>query len=308
MSPRESKVDSARRLSLQHAFDVSDPLPRVKEPHLAGRWYPADAAALTASVRELMATNRAARRAAALVVPHGSFEHSGAVAGAAYGIVEPPRRAVVIAPSHFASFRGACVLPVTGYRTPLGVMPIDGAATERLARAPGVRANPAVFMREHAVEAQLPFLQTRAPTATLVAVLVGTLEPGEAAALAAAIRLLLDDAGTLLVASSDLVHYGRRHGFLPVPPTDAATVRAAVRAFDDDALARIVSGDADAFARWADESGAAICGRHAIEVVLRALPAGVRGECVARASSLDVTTAHDAVIGYGAVVFAEEQP
>jgi AmmeMemoRadiSam system protein B len=291
-------------LSLQHGSDVSDPLPRVKEPHLAGRWYPADPAALAARVRELVRADGATRRALALVVPHGPFEHSGAVAGAAYGVVEPPHRAIVLAPTHFASFRGACVLPVAGYRTPLGVMPVDGDAAATLARAPGVRANPAVFMREHAVEAQLPFLQTCAPGATLVPVLLGTLEPGEAAALAAAIRPLLD-AGTLLVASSDLVHYGRRHGFLPVPPTDAEAVRAAVGALEDDALAHIATGDADAFARWADGTGAPVCGRQAIEVLLRALPAGTRGECVARASSLDFTAAHDTAVGYGAVVFPE---
>jgi hypothetical protein len=283
---------------------VSDPLPRVKEPHLAGRWYPADATALATRVRELMRAAGATRRALAVVVPHGSFDHSGAVAGAAYGTAEPPRRAVVVAPSHFASFRGACVLPVTGYRTPLGVVAVDGEATAALARAPGVRANPAVFMREHAVEAQLPFLQVRAPEATLVPLLVGTLEPGEAAALAAAIRPLLD-ADTLLVASSDLVHYGRRHGFLPVPPTDAGAVRAAVGALDDAAVGHIEAGDADAFARWADEAGAPICGRGVIEVALRALPVGTRGECVARASSLDASEAYDAAIGFAAVVFPE---
>lgn len=302
MSPSESKVDSARRLSLQHGFDVSDPLLRVKEPHLAGRWYPADAAALAAAVRELTTTTAATRRATALLAPHGSFAQSGAVAGAAYGRVQPPHRVVVLGPSHLATFRGACVLPVTGYRTPLGVMPVDGAATEALAQTPGVRANPAVFMREHAVEAQLPFVQALAPAATLVPVLVGTLEPGDAAALAASIRPLLG-VGTLLVVSSDLVHYGRRHGFVPVPPTDAEAVRGTVRAFDDDALASIASGDADAFSRWVGDTGAAICGRHAIEVMLRALPAGARGECVARASSLDGSTTHDSAIGYGAVIF-----
>jgi AmmeMemoRadiSam system protein B len=277
-------------------------MPRVKEPHLAGRWYPADAAALAARVAALTRTTGTARRAAAVVVPHGAFDHSGAVAGVAWGTVEPPRRVVVIGPSHFASFRGACVLPVTGYRTPLGVVPIDGEAGAALAATPGVRANPAVFMREHAIEAQLPFLQVRAPGATLVPLLLGTLEAGEAAALAAAIRPLLD-AGTLLVASSDLVHYGRRHGFVPVPPGDAAAVRTTLRALEDDAIASIVSGDADAFVRWAGETGAALCGRWVLEVMLRALTPGTRGECVGRASSLDVTDGHDTAIGYTSIVF-----
>jgi predicted class III extradiol MEMO1 family dioxygenase len=258
-------------------------MPRVKEPHLAGRWYPADAAALAARVAALTRTTGTARRAAAVVVPHGAFDHSGAVAGVAWGTVEPPRRVVVIGPSHFASFRGACVLPVTGYRTPLGVVPIDGEAGAALAATPGVRANPAVFMREHAIEAQLPFLQVRAPGATLVPLLLGT--------------------GTLLVASSDLVHYGRRHGFVPVPPGDAAAVRTTLRALEDDAIASIVSGDADAFVRWAGETGAALCGRWVLEVMLRALTPGTRGECVGRASSLDVTDGHDTAIGYTSIVF-----
>jgi AmmeMemoRadiSam system protein B len=290
-------------LSLQHSVDVSDPLPRVKEPHLAGRWYPADAAALAVRVRALVVA-RGVRRVAALVVPHGPFDHSGAVAGAGYACVAamPPRRAVVVGPSHYATFRGACVLPVAGYRTPLGVMPVDAPAVDALGRTPGVRANPAVFMREHALEAQLPFLQTLAPEATLVPLLIGTLEPGEAGALAAAIRPLLD-VETLLVVSSDLVHYGRRHGFLPVPPTDAGAVRAALDALDGTALAHLAAGDADAFVRWLDETGAVVCGRHAIEILLRALPEGMRGECVARGSSLDTTAVHDAVVGYGAVVY-----
>lgn len=281
---------------------MSDPLPRVKEPHLAGRWYPADATTLASRLRQLAARNGTSRRASALLVPHGPLEQSGAVAGKAYGVVVPPRRAVVLAPSHLSSFPGACVLPVTGYRTPLGVVRVDGEAMAALTRVDGVRANPAVFMREHAVEAQLPFLQACAPDATLVPILVGRLAPGGAAALAAAIRPFLDDE-TLLVASSDLVHYGRRHGFLPVPPTDATVVRATLRTLDDEALARVAAGDADAFAGWADATGAAICGRQVIEVLLRALPAGARGECVARASSLDAVPEHDAVIGYGAVVF-----
>jgi AmmeMemoRadiSam system protein B len=281
---------------------VGDPLPRVKEPHLAGRWYPADPAALAARVRALLAAAGGARRGVrAVVAPHAPLAHAGAVAAAAHAAATPPRRAIVLGPTHYASFSGACTLPVAGYRTPLGVMAVDGAAVEALVRAGAVRTNPAVFMREHAVEAQLPFLQARAPEATLVPLLVGTLAPGEAAALAAALHPLLD-ADTLLVVSSDLVHYGRRHGFLPVPPADAAAVRAALGPLDDAAVAHLAAGDADAFVRWLETSGAPVCGRHALEACLRALP-GVRGECVARGSSLDATGAWDTVIGWGALVF-----
>src|SRR5438128_877319 len=216
---------------------MAGPLPSVKEPHLAGRWYPVAPAELAQSVRELLAAGGSPRPGVvAVVVPHAAYPYSGPTAAHGFAAAGAGvRRAIVLAPSHFAHFRGAALLPMSGYRTPLGVVPIDAEATAALARVPLVRPNPAVFMREHALEIQLPLLQGLAPECALAPLLVGSLEPGEAAALAAALRSLLEP-GTLLVASSDLTHYGRRFDYLPVPPTDAATVAAAVRRLDARAL------------------------------------------------------------------------
>jgi len=239
----------------------------------------------------------------AVVVPHAAYEYSGPTAARAFAAAGAGvRRAIVLAPSHFAGFRGAALLPMRGYRTPLGVVPIDAEATAALARAPLVRPNPAVFMREHALEIQLPLLQGLAPECTLVPLLVGSLEPGDAAALAAALRSLLEP-GTLLVASSDLTHYGRRFDYLPVPPTDAATVAAAVRRLDEGALEHIVARDADGFVAYVERTGATICGRSPIEVVLRALPAGARGERLAYTTSLDATGDYEHTVSYAAVAF-----
>ena len=283
---------------------MAGPLPSVKEPHLAGRWYPLAPAELAESVRGLLAAGGPPRSGVvAVVVPHAAYQYSGptaahgfAAAGAGIG------RAIVLAPSHFAHFRGAAVLPVSGYRTPLGVVPIDAEATAALARAPLVRPNPAVFMREHALEIQLPLLQGLAPECALVPLLVGSLEPGDAAALAAALRPLLEP-GTLLVASSDLTHYGRRFDYLPVPATDAPSVAAAVRRLDDGALDHIVARDPDGFVAYVEQSGATICGRSPIEVLLRALPDGARGERLAYTTSLEVTGDYEHTVSYAAVAF-----
>jgi MEMO1 family protein len=158
-------------------------------------------------------------------------------------------------------------------------------------------------MREHGIEVELPLLQAALPGSIVTPLLLGSLAPDETAALAAAVRPMLDHE-TLLVVSSDLVHYGRRFGYLPIPPTDAATVGPFLRRLEDAVLAHILAGDADAFVGWAAETGASICGRHAIEVLLRALPPGTRGELLAHASSLDTDGAHEHVVGYAAVAFA----
>jgi AmmeMemoRadiSam system protein B len=284
---------------------VSGPLPRVKEPHLAGRWYPAEPAALGRLVEELLSAGGPPRPGTvAIVVPHAALEYSGRVAACGFAAARAPwRRAIILAPSHFASFRGAALLPMQAYRTPLGAVPIDEEAVRALAGTALVRANPAVFMREHALEIELPLWQTIAPDRPIVPVLVGSLEPGDAATLAAALRPL-HDRDTLLVVSSDLVHYGRRFDYLPVPATDAATVAAALRRLDHGALDRIVVRDADGFVRWVDETGATICGRNPIETGLRLLDDGVRGESLGYATSLDVTGDHEHTVSYAAVAFA----
>ena len=281
------------------------PDPAVKEPHLTGRWYPAEPAALEAMVRELLAAGGPPRAGIrAILVPHGTYRNSGSVAARAYAAAAgSARRVVVLAPSHYAELRGAATLPMRAYRTPLGPVALDGERAASLARLSFVRANPAVYMREHGLEVQLPLLQTALPGCRVTPLLLGSLEAGEAAAFAAALRPMLD-AETLLVASSDLVHYGRRFGYLPVPATDAGTVAALVRRLDDGVLSPVLGCDADGFVRRVAETGAVVCGRHAIEVLLRALPAGVQAEQLAHATSLDADGVHEHVVGYAAVAFA----
>lgn len=277
----------------------------VKECHLAGRWYPAAAEQLADEVRGFLraAPTGPLPGVRAIVVPHGAHRHSGAVAGRAFAAAGAAfRRAVVLGPSHYVSFHGAATLPMTGYRTPLGTIPIDEGGVNALLATPSVRPNLAVFLREHTLEVQLPFLQVALPSCALVALLVGRLTREDAEALAVTMRSLCTP-DTLLVVSSDLVHYGRRFEFLPVPPTDAAAVAATVRQLDRMALDRLLARDAEGFARYEADTGAPICGRASIDVLLRTLPAGAQGHELAYSSLLEATGEFEHTVSYAAVAF-----
>jgi AmmeMemoRadiSam system protein B len=282
------------------------PVPRIKEAHCAGRWYPADGADLDRLLgRLLVDTCRARPGCLAVLVPHGAYEHSGRTAAYGYAAASDRfrRRVIILAPSHHTRFRGAALLGMDGYRTPLDVVPIDKRTSAALAQHPLVRTNPALFMREHAIEVQLPFLQRMLPELAVVPMLVGELDADARAALADVLRPLLVPEN-LVVVSSDLVHYGRRFDFLPVPPTDADSVRGAVRTLDDGALEHLLVPDADRFERFVADTGATICGRHALALLLAALPPGIRGERLAYATSLGLTGDYESTVSYAAVSFA----
>src|SRR5207244_947161 len=82
--------------------------------------YPVAPAKLAQSVRELLAAGGSPRPGVvAVVVPHAAYQYSGPTAAHGFAAAGAGvRRAIVLAPSHFAHFRGAALLPMSGYRTP----------------------------------------------------------------------------------------------------------------------------------------------------------------------------------------------
>jgi AmmeMemoRadiSam system protein B len=95
-------------------------------------------------------------------VPHAGFAYSGAVAASAFAGLRGQSfdRVVIVGPSHHFAFRGAAIPDgASTYRTPLGAVPIDREALATLRGARPFVADDRMFAPEHAIEAELPFLQ-----------------------------------------------------------------------------------------------------------------------------------------------------
>lgn len=190
----------------------------VREPAVAGRFYPADPAALERAVDDHLGPWRhrgPGRALVAVVSPHAGYVYSGDVAGAAYALLEAGafERVLVVAPSHRIPLTGSSVMARGAYRTPLGLVPIDEELCEALlARGGGeVVVEPELHRAEHSLEVQLPFLQRTLGSFRLAPVVMGGQEAPHPArlgeAIAAAVRDLGSGARVLLVASTDLSHY-----------------------------------------------------------------------------------------------------
>ncbi|MCX6867587.1 MAG: AmmeMemoRadiSam system protein B, partial [Verrucomicrobia bacterium] len=99
--------------------------PKVREPAVAGLFYPADAADLTRTIDNLLAAAQPeplGGELKALICPHAGYVYSGPTAAFSYKLLEgrDVDCVILLAPSHHALFEGASVCDADVYRTPLG--------------------------------------------------------------------------------------------------------------------------------------------------------------------------------------------
>lgn len=195
----------------------------VKEPNVAGMFYPADPLELASQVdrmTESAVCSPVEGPVSALILPHAGYEYSGAVAACGYRLIKGNRygTVIILAPSHHYGFSGASVFLGKAFRTPLGEVQIDGDFSRALLEAvPFAVSDHLVFEKEHALEVQLPFLQrvlavseSCVPSESsfkVVAIVVGALTLEECRKLAGAIVTAAGQRkDVLIIASSDMYH------------------------------------------------------------------------------------------------------
>ncbi len=269
---------------------------KIRESIIAGSWYPGDPGALASEVRKFLAEAdppKVEGNLIGLVSPHAGFMYSGAVAAHAYKLLEdhPFDRVLIVAPSHRAHFQGASVYNLGGYRTPLGVVPLDRKLVDDLFReSSSITYVPEADSQEHSLEIQLPFLQVVLKQFRLTPIIMGEQSRANVETLAAAIANVCRGKKVLLVASSDLSHY---HPYETAGTLDGV-VTGRVGAFDPDGLWEALrTGSCEA------------CGAGPIlAVMLAARRLGANSASILRyANSGDVTGKKDGVVGYMSAAF-----
>lgn len=187
---------------------------RVRQPAVAGSFYPADAASLEAQLFTYFSGTRDTlldEDLAAIIVPHAGYIFSGPVAAAAYSKLDPERsfkRIFVIGTSHHVFLDGASVCNMDEYRTPLGNIPVDTELAGLLIRENRLVVYvPEAHTKEHSIEVQLPFLQYRLKKPFMILpMVIGTQSASTCRKLAEILRPYFTPEN-LFVISSDFSHY-----------------------------------------------------------------------------------------------------
>lgn len=185
-------------------------MPQIREPAVAGLFYPDDPLLLQQQLKSLLtAEPDVASQPKALVVPHAGYVYSGPIAATAYAQLIPYaeriRRVVLLGPAHRMGFRGLAASSAEYFATPLGTVRIDQQAMDQILVLPQVRVLDEAHREEHSLEVQLPFLQViLEQDFSLIPLLVGEADAGEVADV---LETLWGGPETLLLISSDLSHY-----------------------------------------------------------------------------------------------------
>ncbi|MDC7232440.1 MAG: AmmeMemoRadiSam system protein B [Spirochaetales bacterium] len=188
----------------------------IRETIVSGLFYPEEPRELARRVEKELEQQKNHRGAARIILtPHGSWDQCAECIAAAFSAARDfkPRRILLIAPVHREREEQKIYLPTKKFfDSPLGLLPVDQKSCGILKQEEGLfTVDDSPHMEEHALELQLPFIQTLFPDTPLIPLLTAGLKRSNIKKGAALIRSFLkeQEGNTLIILSANLSRYGR---------------------------------------------------------------------------------------------------
>jgi AmmeMemoRadiSam system protein B/AmmeMemoRadiSam system protein A len=239
----------------------------------------------------------------ALISPHAGYAYSGQTA--AFGIKAANTkytRVIVIGPSHQVAMQDVLSVPrLTHYQTPLGEIPVDTVFVNKLLQHTIFQDIQQAYATEHSVLIQLPLLQYCLGDFKLVPIVAGQCSPKTIRQAAEVLKSLVDK-DTLVVASSDFTHYGPNYDYVPF----TQNIPNELEKLDMDAYDYIAKLDSAGFIQYCDKTGATICGRVPVAILLSMLPSQAKAELLKYTTSGELTGDYTNSVSYFSIAFHGE--
>jgi len=255
-------------------------------------FYPGEPQELRNLVEDLLAEVQAT---AAAIVPHAGLIYSGSCAAEVFKRLQLSSTVVILAPNHtgmLGARSGASTWRSGTFQTPLGDISIADEFVSALCDACSlVVHDPMAHAREHAIEAELPFLSLLAPDSDLVPIVLAWDDRDRCRQLGEALAGVVREwhQPISLVASSDMTH-------------DENAESAAQK--DRIALDRVTQLDSEGLLKACHQHNLTMCGSGPAAVVLEAarLLGARHVEVVDYSNSGWVTGDNSRVVAYAGVV------
>lgn len=272
----------------------------IREPVVAGMFYPLEKKALMRQVVELFERAKPKKirgEIKSLICPHAGYIYSGLTAAYAYKLLENKKieTVVIISPSHREFFDGITIFPGTYYRTPLGDVQLDiELRKEIVEQEQRIKLSHIGHREEHALEVQLPFLQIILENFKLIPIVIGNQLKEYSYLLGDLLGRVLNNRNAIVIASTDLSHY---HMYETAKELDKIAIDA-VAAFDYEKL----------LTELEEQRTEACGGGPAAAAMIAAKNLGAnKVEVLHTCNSGDITGDEDNVVGYMSAVFYQTQ-
>ena len=282
----------------------------VREPAVAGKFYPESAAKLKLAVEQFLqdALPVKVKKPVAIIVPHAGYIYSGQIC--ADGFKQAANQKydfiVILGTKHTSSdMEKISLYPGNGFRTPLGTAPVEKNIIHLLKKADPADCmlDKTLHESEHSVEVMVPFIQVVFPKAKIVPVVVGSQDIQTCIRFGQALAKVLKNKNALIIASSDLSHY---------PSARDANI------VDRETLSAIAGLDPAVFQKTLQSHKnknvpnlyTSACGEAPIMAAMAAAKSlgAIRGSIISYANSGDTSVGERSrVVGYGAVVLTADE-
>jgi len=270
---------------------------RVRSPIVDGLFYPEDSTGVLSYMRGIGLKRGRGGQARAIIAPHGAWEISGSLAGAAFAAAagrasrKPPSRVVIMGPIHNTLEEGIFLSTSHSFQTPLGDLLVDQEASGWLeAYSPLINMDDIPHLHEHSIEVLLPFVKYFFPKAAIVPILLGGQKKQHIHVLANALHAVfaptVDD--TLLAVSFNLTIY-------PDNPAEMEAVEECMRLFREGKRRKLHA----AF----QSNQIAGCGNALVTAMMQSTLLNGTHPCLASESLLSARGEHDKTVYYGAFSF-----
>ncbi|MFH1403698.1 MAG: AmmeMemoRadiSam system protein B [Candidatus Altiarchaeota archaeon] len=269
----------------------------LRQPAVAGQFYPYDSRMLEQQVAEFIDLSQERIDARGIVSPHAGFTYSGPAAGAVYSRIKTPDTYIILGPNHHGMGPDFSIMTEGVWNMPFGEVRVDSTLAKELFKNSGVLyEDELAHSREHSIEVQLPFMQYAGRDFQIIPISVKHYLPDEnyldvCIQVAESISKVLSrvDTRVTVVASTDFTHY---------EPHDVAVEK------DAAALDAILSLDSRLLFEEIRGRRITMCGYGPVAVTIEVcrMLGSTGGELVKYMTSGETSGDYSQVVGYGSVI------
>lgn len=282
----------------------------VRNPIVAGQFYERSSDALDKQINECFSSKfgpgslpnkKRDKNIFGIISPHAGYTFSGPCQAWAYKELAEskfPDLFILLGLSHSGS--PSCV-SLEDWETPLGVVKTDTEFIKTLMQNSGLKQDETAHSQEHSIEVQLPFLQFVNKGQLDQIRIAPVIVSGDHKKIAESIVKTIKETNkkVQVIASSDFTHYGLNYGYFPF----STNIKENMYKLDKGAIEHIKKLDAYRFLSYIDDTGATICGKAPITILLEisSLMGLKKAKLLHYYTSADIVKDYGSAVGYAAV-------